>query len=257
MTAQPPRRIAHAYGNRHHQLQRALPAAVDMIEADLWYQGDNIWVRHERRLPFLPVLYGRRSVGARGPGPRALPLGCRWYATLDLHPMPLEELIQQVGDKGELLLDLKGGYSAADGQRFVDRLVVCLRRFAVEARAHLCGSWPLLDRVRRCAPELRVCYSVGHLGQWEALVRRLEEGERIEAICIHRHLLNEERARWLHDRGIEFYCWPVDEADEALRLMGLGVDGIISYDLELLGSLAALAARCEFDRPGPPSTAIP
>jgi len=225
-----PLRIAHGYGNSLRGVEAALRGPVDMIEADLWYRKGNIWVRHERRLPLLPILYDSRPQAGGQPQLAGLPLA-RWYLRLDVKPMPLEQLIEAVGGRRPLLLDLKGPCTAAASQAFVVPLIACLRRFGLEASTRLCGNWPLLDEVRRAAPELKLHYSVGGMAQFRALLLRLGEGDDIFS------LLDEERARFLQDRELEIYCWPVDDAAEARRLLALGLQGIISYDLALLGSL--------------------
>ena len=236
MTGPTPLRIAHGYGNSRRWVQAALRGPVDMIEADLWYRGGTIWVRHERRLPLLPILYGSRPGGGIHPPPCSLPLA-RWHLRLDVRPLPLEQLIEAVGGRRPLLLDLKGPCTAAAGQQFVAKLAGCLRRFGLGPSTRLCGNWPLLDEIRRIEPALKVHYSIGNRAQCRATLLRLAEGDRIGAVSIHRSLLDEDRARFLQDRGIEVYCWPVDDAAEAGRLMALGVQGIISYDLSLLASL--------------------
>lgn len=227
-------RIAHGYGNSRRWLEAALRGPVDMIEADLWYQRGDIWVRHERRLPLLPILYDRRPAGNSQLPLGGLSLG-RWHLRLDIKPIALEELVQAVGDRRQLLLDLKGPNGAV--QPFINRLVGSLRRFRLEAATQVCGNWALLDELRRTAPEIKAYYSVGGPAQYNALLLRLAEGDPIGAVCIHHALLNEERARFLQGKKIELFAWSVDDATEARRLMTLGVRGLISYDLGVLGSL--------------------
>ena len=55
-----------------------------MIEADVWFRGGKIEVRHERRLGRLPVLADRRRAGRRPIGPWAIPLPRRRYLRLDV-----------------------------------------------------------------------------------------------------------------------------------------------------------------------------
>lgn len=227
-------RIAHGYGNSRRWLEAALRGPVDMIEADLWYQRGDIWVRHERRLPLLPILYDRRTAGNSRLLSGGLTLAY-WYFRLDLRPLSLEDLARAVAGHCQLLLDLKGPNGAV--QPFVNRLIGCLRRFRLEASARVCGNWALLDELRRTAPEIKAYYSVGGLAQYNALLLRLAEGDPIGAVCIHHTLLDEERARFLQGKRIETFAWSVDDASEARRLMTLGVQGLISYDLGLLGSL--------------------
>ncbi|MFQ6019283.1 MAG: glycerophosphodiester phosphodiesterase [Dehalococcoidia bacterium] len=232
----PPIRIAHAHGNRRDKIESALEAPVDLIEADLWYRDGDIWVRHDRRLPLIPLIFGRRPKND-DLGPLALPLS-RWYLRPDVNPIRLEELVKMVGGRRGLLLDLKGQYNAADGRRFAERIVDISKREGVEATVRLCGQvWRLLDLAAAMAPGMKIHYTIEYVPQWQAFLRRLGEGDRINRICLHRRLLDEERARLLQERGIEVFCWDVDDKPEAERLLALGVDGIISDDLSLLADL--------------------
>jgi len=56
-------------------------------------------------------------------------------------------------------------------------------------------------------------------------------------VCIEHRFLNEERTRFIEERGVNLYCWTVDDREEARRLVAAGADGIISNDLELLAEL--------------------
>jgi glycerophosphoryl diester phosphodiesterase len=231
-----PLRIAHGHGNRRDRIESALRAPVDLIEADLWYRGGEIWVRHERRLPLIPLLIDRRR-GSDDLGRFALPLGS-WYLRPDVNPMRLEALVKMVGGRRGLLLDLKGEYGAADRHRFAEKLVGVIKRGGVEETARLSGHrWYLLDLARAMAPGLKVHYTIEHLSQWQAFLRRLEQGDQINHVCLHPGLCNQERASLLQEREIEVFSWDVNESAKAERLLGLGVGGIISDDLTLLQEL--------------------
>jgi len=238
-----PLRIAHGYGNSQRGIEAALNGPVDMIEADVWYKAGRILIQHERSLPLVPILYGLRPrAPGRYPLPRGLPLA-RWQLRLGLNPLLLEHLIEAVGGRLQMLLDLKGPVAGANAKSFADRLAAYLRDVDQEGKVRVCGNWPLLDAVRRNAPEIKVHYSVGGRQQYEALLLRLQEGDSIRGISIHASLLDEDNTRFMLDKGIEVYSWPADDIPEARRLIALGVGGIISYDLDLLGLLPLLAAE--------------
>jgi hypothetical protein len=104
-------------------------------------------------------------------------------------------------------------------------------------KARLSGEWRVLDEVRRVTQGMLVYYSVGHRGQWRALVRRIEKGHEVKGVCIHRALTDHARLRFLEMNGVEFYCWAVEDLSDARRLIELGAAGIISFDLHLLDPL--------------------
>jgi len=68
-------------------------------------------------------------------------------------------------------------------------------------------------------------------------MRLVGDDERVHRVCIEHRFLNEERALFLDQRGVEVFCWTVDDRDEAQRLVDAGVDGVISNDLDLLAGL--------------------
>ncbi len=233
--------IAHAYGNRRYRIAAALEAAVDMIEADLRYQNGTVWVRHEQRLPLLPLLYNLNLSGIHKEGPWAVSLGplfLRW----DAQPIRLEELIDTVGGRTGLLLDLKrDGYTPDQARAFVESVVARLSERASGGRLDFCGSWALLDLVRAAAPDLPVHYSLDRPAHWQELQGRLKGERRPGGITIRRSLLNEERAAALRALDIEFYAWDVRAAADAERAVALGAAGIIADDLALLRAFAGTA----------------
>jgi len=233
----PPVAIAHAYGNRRASIVEALTAGVDYIEADVWYRAGELWVRHERRLGAIPLLYDRRPVGVKRIGPWALPLAPRYYLRLDIRPLTLAEVLERTNGRCRVLVDVKGRYSRNDAEAYARRL----RQLAADDDADLavCGqNWTVLDEIQEQAPHFEVRYSVEHPEQWQALLRRLEAGQAVHGICIEHRFLDAEKIRLLRDKGISVYCWTVDDRAEARRLLAKGVDGIISNDLSLLASLA-------------------
>lgn len=229
--------IAHAYGNTRARLQTALAAPVDAIELDLWYRAGRLWVRHEARLDPLPLLVDRRMRRHSLP-PLSLPLGKRWYVRLDVNGLKLEEVLQKVAGSKRLLIDLKGSYRAQQNLDFARTLVRAIREQAAEGWTTVCGQfWPVLEDVRREAPDIDVRYSIEQVFQWEKFMRLVAEDERVRKVCIEHRFLNEERVRYIEEQGVDIFCWTVDDLTKARGLAAAGADGIISNDLKLLAAL--------------------
>ena len=229
--------IAHAYGNTRARLQAAIAAPIDAIELDLWYRGGQLWVRHEKRLDPLPLLVDKRMRGHSLP-PLSLPLGKRLYVRLDVNRLKLAEVLQKVSGSKRLLVDLKGSYQAQHNLEFAQRLVRAIREQTAEGWTTVCGQfWPVLEDVRKEAPDIDVRYSIERAFQWEKFMRLVGEDERVRKVCIEHRFLNEERVRYIEEQGVDIFCWTVDDLTEARRLVGAGADGIISNDLKLLAAL--------------------
>jgi glycerophosphoryl diester phosphodiesterase len=230
-------RVAHAFGNRRDKIEAAIAADVDLIEADLWYRAGDIWVRHERRLGFLPLLYDRKSRGMNSFGPWSLTVFPNHYIRLDVRPLRLAELLEATRGKRRLLLDLKDDHSPEKARAYAGALSRVLREAGCVESSIVCGQTDVLDSVREVAPELDVRYSIERQRQWEAFLGRLDVDAALRGVCLHHEFLTDPVARLLEQRSLEVFCWTVDEREEARRLVALGVEGIISNDLTLLAQL--------------------
>jgi len=212
-------------------------SVADLIETDVWYRAGKVWVRHEARMRPFPLLVDKRMRRHSLP-PWSLPLGRRWYIRLDINRLRLDEVLETVAGVRRLLVDVKGWYRGRENQEFASALVQAVREHGAEESAAICGQyWPVLDEVRREAPDLEVRYSVERTLQWEKFMRLVGDDERVRRVCIEHRFLNEERVRFLEEQGVNVYCWTVDDPEEARRLAAAGVDGVISNDLELLAAL--------------------
>jgi len=211
---------------------------VDLIEADVWFQDDKIVVRHERRLSPLPFLFDERHrLHLKTEHRCRLPLW-RWYVALERNPLALEEVLARAKGKRGLLLDLKGRYGDRE-EALAQALAEMLGRMGMEEQATICGqNWPLLGRLRTAAPHLKVHYSIGSAGQLEAFEAMLER-DPISRICLNQSLIKGPLVEPLKGLNMTIYTWTVDDLWRAHELLELGVDGIISNSLEMLGLLGA------------------
>lgn len=233
-----PVRIAHAYGNRREQIERANAADIDFMEADLWFRAGEVWVRHERRCSFIPLLYDGKSEEIEDFGPWALTVFPGYYVKLDLNPMLLSELLERTRGRSGLLLDLKGNYSDADAYAYAESLSSALADADTRRSVVVCGQTDSLDHVREVAEDLDVRYSIERVEQWEALKRRLDARPGIRGVCMHRQFFQREGViDFLQTKGLEAFLWTVDDLSEAGKLLKMGAAGIISNRLDVLERL--------------------
>jgi glycerophosphoryl diester phosphodiesterase len=220
--------IAHRAGNNLDDLERALAHGVDAIECDLWHARGRLALRHERKLPVLPVLYDRWSL--------------RWaWGTLSLR-----RLLREIDLRAELFLDIKSRSArAADAV-----LALYHDHESMLPRTQVSSQqWHLLDRIAHEGTRMRLFYSVGTAKGVTALLRRSEQERPPAGTSIRHTLLTPGVVRDLHGAGLEVYAWTVNSAARAVELARWGVDGMISDDLEVF-DLDARAERAGPDRAG-------
>ena len=237
-TSSGPVRIAHGFGNSRRRLARALSGPVDLIETDVRFQDGKMVVRHERKLGPLPVLIDEMTSLHIGSEHGWRLLLWRWFIAQQRNPLALQEVLAEVKDKRGLLLDLKGEYGDRE-EALAQALAEMLERMGMEEQATICGlNWTLLGHLRAAAPHLRVHYSIGSADQLKTFQAMLER-DPIRRICLNHSLAEEPLIERLKGLGMTIYTWAVDDLPRAHELLEMGVDGIISNSLEMLGLLAA------------------
>lgn len=239
----PPRsivRIAHAYGNNHASLTRALHADIDMIEADMWYRGGDLHIHHEQRLRWwLPVLVDRR-ISTHKPGRFAIRVG-NYFVRPAIGTMNLDHLLGTVKRQKRLLLDVKGRYEPNELEAYVQTLVRKIREHNAESWAVVCGqTYSVLHRLREVAPDIEVRYSIERPHQWERFELLMEQG--VRHACMSYHALDDTKVRVMTEASVDVYFWTVDDPATAKQLVERGADGIISNDLTLLVGLPRIEA---------------
>lgn len=205
--------IAHRAGNNLRDLERALAAGVDAIECDFWHDHGRLTLRHERKLPVLPVLYDK------------------WRLRFAWGELSLPSLLREINFRAELFLDIKSATPKAasvvldlyhDNEALMPRTIVSS------------PQWRLLDQLAAAGTEMRMCYSVKNAAGVDALFRRCEQDLPPAGTSIRHTLLSEVLVARLHATGLRVYAWTVNTAQRVQELRAWGVDGIISDDLNVL-----------------------
>jgi glycerophosphoryl diester phosphodiesterase len=209
--------IAHRAGNNLHHLEQALAAGVNAIECDFWHARGHLVLRHERKLPALPVFYDR------------------WYIRFAMGELKLPELLREINHRADLFLDIKSATPPAadavlelyhDNESMMPHTLVSSR------------EWKLLDRLAAEGTDMRMFYSVGKRSAVESLLRRAEVAPRPAGTSIRQTLLSPDVVRRLHDAGLLVYAWTVNNPHRARELLSWGVDGLIFDDVEIPAMIA-------------------
>ena len=211
--------IAHRAGNNLRHLEQALAGGVDAIECDFWHDRGRLALRHERKLPALPVWYDR------------------WYMRFSIGELSLPDLLREINFRSELFLDIKSSTPLAaeavlrlyhDNESMMPPTLVSSRQ------------WRLLDQLGEVGTDMRMFYSVGHARGLEALLRRARTSPRPAGTSIRHTLLSANVVARLHEAGLQVFAWTVNNRHRAEDLLAWGVDGLISDDVTL---------HTELDRP--------
>lgn len=209
--------IAHRAGNNLRATEEALKAGVDAIECDFWHARGRLALRHERKLPGIPLLFDK------------------WFVRWQWGELSLRELLLAIDRRAELFLDVKSATPRA-----ADAVLELYNDHAsmLPPRTLVCSKqWKLLDRLGAAGTDLQMFYSVGRTGNVEALLRRTERPHPPAGTSIRHSHLDEAAIRRLHDAGLRVLAWTVNNEDRARQLVAWGVDGIISDDLALLQTI--------------------
>lgn len=205
--------IAHRAGNNLHHLEQALEAGVDAIECDFWHARGRLHLRHERKLPALPLLVDK------------------WYIRWAWGSLSLRKLLREINFRAELFLDIKSSTPrAADAvlELYADHAAM-MPRTRVSS-----GEWKLLDRIARARTGMELYYSIGRRSSIDALLRRAERDDPPAGTSIRHTLLSREVVDQLHASNLQVFAWTVNTRNRAEELLSWDVDGIISDDLEVL-----------------------
>ena len=205
------RAIAHRAGNDLSLLRKAEELGIELVEADVRLWRRRLEVRHRKTLGPIPILWDRCEV--------ANPLAPR---------LSLGELLDAASSRTELLLDLKGS-----NPRLSNLVLAELER---DRRVTVCArSWRLLEPFAD-RENVTVVYSVGTRRELARLRRRVGD-RRLDGVSIHERLVDASNATQLRQLSAVLMSWPVNTVQRARELAALGVDGMITDNLELAAAL--------------------
>jgi len=208
--------IAHRAGNNLHHLEQALDAGVDAIECDFWHARGRLVLRHERKLPGIPVLFDK------------------WFVRWAWGVISLRRLLREINFRADLFLDIKSATPrAADAvlELHADHDAMMPRTLVSS------NQWKLLDRLGAVGTDMTMFYSVGKADVIDALIRRSAREHPPAGTSIRHTLLSRDLVERLHAARLKVYAWTVNNEHRAFELLSWGVDGIISDDTSLFEAL--------------------
>jgi glycerophosphoryl diester phosphodiesterase len=137
----------------------------------------------------------------------------------------LAETLETVGRKLLLNIELKGEGLLSRG--LARAVVDVIRQHGLGERVLLSAFNPLtLRRVQKIAPQIptALLYASAPLPRFARLVARRPYA------ALHPHVaaVSGEHVGWIRRRGYRIHVWTVDDPREMRRLIGWGVDGIIT-----------------------------
>ena len=205
--------VAHRAGNALGTARAAAAAAVDVVEADVHLAAWRLELRNSKSLGPLPWHWDR--------GP--------WQLTPRSAPQVLlGALLDHLPPTTTVMLDLKGV------GRVGRRTALELQARAGDRSVLVCSRWwPSVDDVAALPAVLPVltCRNRTELAR---LRRRLAGAPPPYGVSLHGSLLSEAAVQQLRRQVRVVMTWGVDDRQALDRVLGLGVNGIISDSLELL-----------------------
>jgi hypothetical protein len=206
--------IAHRAGNSLAGLRAANLAGADVIECDVHAHRGRLEVRHLKTAGPLPFLWDRWEL-ASASAPR----------------LGLGELLDADRRGTTFMLDLKGRRASTG------RAVAELLHDREPVRDLLvCGRyWPLVDAVAEVG-FVRPVLSARNRAELSALRRRLraDGAPTPYGVSVHASLLDEPVVAMLRDHVQVVMTWPIDDRSSLDRVLGLGANGVITNDAEIL-----------------------
>ena len=139
----------------------------------------------------------------------------------------VDETLDLVLPGAQLNLELKGRGSRAQARALAEASVAAVAAHAAFARV----VFSSFDGT--CLEELRAVSAEARIGVlWDAppFTEAFARASRLGAVALHPRAatVTPDLVREAHDRGLLLYVWTVNPVDEIVRLVRLGVDGVIS-----------------------------
>lgn len=145
----------------------------------------------------------------------------------------LTEVLEAVGE--QLLVNIELKSRAPLDDRLEQAVVDVIDRRASGERVLLSSFNPVaLRRIRKIAPQLATALLYTPATRPILSLARLISPDPYAAIHPHHTIVDERHMRWARQQSYRVHVWTVDDVGEMRRLVGCGVDGIITNVPDLL-----------------------
>lgn len=206
--------VAHRGGNDLEVLRESALLGADIIEADVHLHRGELEIRHQKSLGPLPWFWDKWQLDPA-----------------DFPPPRLAELMAALPPGATVMLDLKGvGRVGRETLRHLQDpghpLFVCAR------------WWPSVQPFRD-VPWAKVALSARGRTELQRLRRLLRTGQAPDGVSIHLSMLTAAVVAEIHEHVPLVLSWPVDDATSLERAYEIGVDGVITKDLDILRRVVA------------------
>lgn len=208
--------VAHRAGNDLDALHAATEAGAHVLEADVHRHRGRLEVRHSKAVGRLPLLYDAGQLTRRGPD-----------------QLLLHEVLDAVRSGSRLMLDLKG--PGAVGLHVAE----AVHRRVPDAPVLVCSRWWPGLAPFAALPDVRQVLTARTPLELRRLQRRLARGRRPYGVSLHRSLLTRAVVADLRATVELVLTWGVDDLPALAEVVGLGVNGVISDEAEVLRAVLA------------------
>lgn len=207
--------VAHRAGNDLSLLVAAAALGADVVEADVHLHRARLELRHAKSFG-TPWLYDRG---------RLLPR--------DAERLRLDALLDVLPARTTVMLDLKGA------GRVGSRVATAVHERAPERPVWVCARWWPSLLPFRDLPWARVLLSARNRAELARLRRRAADRPGADFGCsVHLSLLRPDVVAELRQRGLLVLTWPVEDVAALRRATDVGVDGVITGDLDVVRAVA-------------------
>jgi glycerophosphoryl diester phosphodiesterase len=199
--------VAHNAGNNLGTLATALRDGADVIEVDV--------------------------ISARGQPVAGRPQPWSWLATRLFQGPTLAEAWDQAAAADVIKLDLM-----QTDRHFLDELVTFLRARSSSRRVMISSRDPgALLYLHRRLPGRTLLFSVAFPEAVHQLQSDRALQEAIGGASVFQGLVDANLVTWIHEHKLIILAWTVNESQRFNELVRLGVDGITTANLAILGAL--------------------
>jgi glycerophosphoryl diester phosphodiesterase len=214
-------------------IKKALELGVDRIEVDVQQTSDGVVIcLHDKKLE--RTTSGKGKVADLSLDELKSVKANKGFETdfWDEAIPTLEQVFELLDEKTQFVIEIKAGNKTYPG--IEDNVVNLIRKYKAEKWA-LIHSFndKVLKFIHKSHPDIRlqklfVSFSGGLMLDFRLHSARLSDYDYVEGYGISKGGANKKLIDKIHQQGKVVHVWTVNSAEDIQKMIGLGVDGIIS-----------------------------